>query len=134
MKKIFLVLVMSLNLLGVGVSAVQAAGEVPPSIGIEHDLLPGSPDEEDIYLTNKDRTEKLQSEVIGRIVQTMTSMISAIAVLMIVIAGYLYLTARGNEDQIKKAHKTVTFAIIALFVMMFAYSAVSIIAHLTSLL
>lgn len=122
---------------------MSAINETPPTINIENDLLPGSDKYNDLAESsdeygnddsNEARKAYLQSEVIGRIVRTLTSVMSGIAVLMIVIAGYLYLTARGNEDQIKKAHKTIIFACVALFIMLFAYSIVSIISRLTSLL
>lgn len=133
MKKIFLILALSLNFLGMGIAPVLALDENPPKIGIENDLLPGSKEYETNY-TDNDRKAFLQNEVLGSIVRTLTSVISGVAVLMIVIAGYEYLTARGNEEQIKKAHKTVVMAVIALFIMLFSYSIVSIIANLTSLI
>lgn len=131
-KKIFLILVLGLSFLPSS-AQVFAEGETPPEIGIESDFLPGT-SEEDAYLTAEEKKEQLQSETIGNAVRLLTSIVSGMAVLIIVIAGYTYLTARGNEEKIRQAHRTVAMAIIGLFVMLFAYSAVSIIANLTSLL
>lgn len=36
-------------------------------------------------------------------------------------AGFLYLTAGDSEDKIKKAHKTLLYAVIAIAVALFAY-------------
>jgi len=138
MKKIFLIFVLGLSLLLGGAVSVDAVNESPPAIGIENDLLPGSQTYEDISSydgadQNLFRKFFLQNQVLGNIVRTLTGIISAVAVLVLVIAGYSYLTARGNEEQIKKAHHTIVVTGIALIIMLFAYSIVNIIINFTSL-
>lgn len=44
-----------------------------------------------------------------------------IAVLVIIIAGYLFLTARGNPDQIKRGKDAMRGAVIGLVVIMLAF-------------
>jgi hypothetical protein len=38
------------------------------------------------------------------------------AVVMLIVAGYLYITAGGDENKVEKATKTLTFAIVGLIV------------------
>jgi cytochrome bd-type quinol oxidase subunit 2 len=38
------------------------------------------------------------------------------AVVMLIVAGYLYITANGDENKVEKATKTLTFAIVGLVV------------------
>ncbi|MBI4085785.1 MAG: hypothetical protein HY433_00895 [Candidatus Liptonbacteria bacterium] len=45
----------------------------------------------------------------------------ALAVIFIFYAAFLYLTGSGEEDKIKKAHKQLLYAIIAIAVALFAY-------------
>lgn len=44
-----------------------------------------------------------------------------IAVLVIIFAGYLYITARGNPDQIKQGKDAIRGAVIGLIVVMLAF-------------
>ncbi|MBN2094022.1 MAG: hypothetical protein JW740_01475 [Candidatus Zambryskibacteria bacterium] len=44
-----------------------------------------------------------------------------IAVVMIIFAGFLYVTARGNENQIKKAHQALTWAVIGAAILLGAW-------------
>jgi cytochrome bd-type quinol oxidase subunit 2 len=39
-----------------------------------------------------------------------------VSVVILIVAGYMFITANGNEDTIQKATKTLTFAIIGLVI------------------
>jgi len=39
-----------------------------------------------------------------------------ISVVILIVAGYMFITASGNEEQIQKATKTLTYAIIGLVI------------------
>jgi len=41
---------------------------------------------------------------------------AVLAVIMLIVAGFIYITANGNENNIKKATTTLTFAIVGLVV------------------
>jgi len=58
-----------------------------------------------------------------RIRKWVVGFIGIIAFIAILVAGILYMTAGGNEDQTKKAKKAITFAIIGLVVAFFSYAA-----------
>lgn len=49
--------------------------------------------------------------------------------LMILVAGYLYLTGGGNADQIKKAHKALIWAVVGFVVILFSAVAQAIIKN-----
>lgn len=57
---------------------------------------------------------------INRIINFIWPIFGAVAVIMFIIAGYLYLTARGDPTKISLAHKTVMWGIIGVAVAMFA--------------
>jgi len=46
---------------------------------------------------------------------------TAVAVVMIIYAGFLYVTAGGNETQIKKAHDALLWAVIGAAILLGAY-------------
>lgn len=46
---------------------------------------------------------------------------SVLAVLFIIWAGFLFVTARGNEEQIKQARSTFTWTVIGIAVLFGAY-------------
>jgi amino acid transporter len=50
-----------------------------------------------------------------------------IAVLMIIVAGIQYMTAGGEDDQIKKAKKTIINGLIGVAIVLLAYFAVSLV-------
>ena len=57
-----------------------------------------------------------------------------VAVIFIIWAGFLFVTARGNEEQIKKARMTFYWTIIGAVVLLGAYAiALAVVAFVTSL-
>lgn len=59
-----------------------------------------------------------------KIIITATEWAAAIAIplttLMILVAGFLYLTGGGNPEQIKKAHQALIWAVVGLIVVLFS--------------
>ena len=53
----------------------------------------------------------------------------ALAVIFLIYAAFLYLTAAGNEDRVGQARKTLTYAIIAIVVALLAGGVVAIITN-----
>lgn len=77
-------------------------------------------------ITNPLGTNNLQT-VIGNIITWANALAASLATLMILVAGYLYLTGGGSEDQIKKAHRALTWAVIGFVVILFSTVAEAII-------
>ena len=60
--------------------------------------------------------------VAGRVINTALTMVGIIFLLLMVYGGYLWMTARGEEEQIKKAQKVITSSVIGLIVVLSAYA------------
>lgn len=61
---------------------------------------------------------------LARATEVLLGLIAGIALLFVIIGGLLYVTAAGNEEQLRKAKQTITYAIIGLIVAILAYSVI----------
>jgi hypothetical protein len=57
-----------------------------------------------------------------RIRKWVVGFIGIIAFIAIIVAGFLYMTAHGNEDQTKRAKKAISFAIIGIVIAFLSYA------------
>jgi uncharacterized membrane protein YidH (DUF202 family) len=73
-------------------------------------------------LTNQDLTV-----VVGRIVQLLLSFLGLIAVVIIIIGGFQWMTSGGNEERIGAAKKLMGSGIIGLAIIVLAYAVASFI-------
>jgi len=55
---------------------------------------------------------------------------AALSVVFLILGGYQYLTAIGNDEQIKKAHKTITWSLVGVILAMLAFAIVQIVVNL----
>jgi len=62
------------------------------------------------------------SETIGRYIQIALTMVGTIFIALTVYAGFLWMTASGNEDQVAKAKEIIKMATMGLVVVLAAYS------------
>ena len=60
--------------------------------------------------------------LVGRIINGFLGLIGTFFVVLIIYAGFLYMTAQGNEEQIGKAKKMILNAVIGLAIVMSAYA------------
>ncbi len=60
-------------------------------------------------------------ELAGKIIRVLLYFAGIIAVIMIIVGGYLYMTAAGNESQATSGRKTLIDAIIGLVIVLLAY-------------
>lgn len=65
-------------------------------------------------------TETTLSSIIGMIVSTALGFLGIIFLILIIYAGYNWMTARGNEEQVTKAKDTLKTAIIGLIIIVCA--------------
>ena|SRR5580704_9813428 len=70
------------------------------------------------------------SDVIGKVVEILLGLSGAIAVLFVIIGGFLYLTSAGNEEQASKGRKDITYALIGLSIIILSYIIVNVIVNL----
>jgi hypothetical protein len=59
------------------------------------------------------------------ILQIVLTVVGALVVLMLVIAGFRFITAQGNAQEVSKAKSTIVYALIGLVVVMIAQAIVS---------
>jgi hypothetical protein len=60
------------------------------------------------------------NDVIGLVVNTLSSLIGVVAVIMIMVGGYKYITSSGDSSNIASAKNTILFAIVGLIVVALA--------------
>lgn len=71
-------------------------------------------------------------ELISSIIRVLFLLIGIAAVIIIIIAGFRMVLASGNEAELTKAKKALTWAVIGLIVSLMSFSIVSIIQNLIS--
>lgn len=59
---------------------------------------------------------------IGKIIQTVISFVGVLFMIFLVYGGVLWMTARGNDQQVDKAKSIIVESIIGLFVVVSAYA------------
>lgn len=67
-------------------------------------------------------TEKNIENVVGTGINAALSLVGLIFLILMVYAGYLWMTARGEEETIKKAQKIIISTIIGLVITLSAYA------------
>jgi len=70
----------------------------------------------------KDNTPKDVPTIAGNIIGTALSMISVIFFILMVYGGFLWMTAHGDEGQVKKAQDTIIAAVIGIIVILASYA------------
>ncbi len=75
-------------------------------------------------LTNPLNTNSIP-ELIGRIIKAILGLSGAVALLMFVYGGVLYLISAGKPDMVKKGKDTFTHAVIGLAIIFTSYAAVT---------
>ena len=63
--------------------------------------------------------------MIATIIKTGLTLVGAVALAMVVYGGFLYISAAGDESQIKKAKTVLIYAIIGIIVIGIAYALVA---------
>src|SRR5262245_10326130 len=69
---------------------------------------------------------------VGNIIKLMLQIGFAIAVVFVIIGGYFYMTASGNEEQASRGRRTILYALIGIVVMVMAYVLVNVAINLVS--
>jgi len=62
------------------------------------------------------------SEIIGTAVSAFLALLGVIFLVLMLYAGYHWMTARGEEEKVEKAKDTITRAIIGLIIVVGAYA------------
>ena len=75
------------------------------------------------------KTETL-GDLVLLVVQIMLIVAGSVSVIFLIIGGYRYIVAHGNEELAESAKKTMTSAVIGLVVITLAFAIISIIANI----
>ncbi|MFH1173455.1 MAG: hypothetical protein V1692_02910 [bacterium] len=65
------------------------------------------------------------AKFIGQLIGAALSLLGVLFLALMVYGGYLWMTARGNEDQIKKAKEIIIAAVTGLAIVLAAYAITS---------
>jgi len=76
-------------------------------------------------------TADLKSTVIN-VIQWVLGILALVAVIMIIIGGFQWMTAAGNEEKIEKAKKVISAAVIGLIIVLLAWAIVIFVAGTTA--
>lgn len=63
--------------------------------------------------------------IVGTVVKTMLFFVGVLAVIMIIFSGIRYITAHGDQAQVKAATNTLIYSVVGLVVAILAYAIVS---------
>ena len=63
--------------------------------------------------------------LIGTIVNTLLFVVGALAVVMIIVAGIMYVTSTGDSGRVSRAKNTLTYSIVGLLIAFLAYAIVN---------
>jgi len=76
-------------------------------------------------------TADLKDTVVN-IIQWVLGILALVAVVMIIIGGFQWMTAAGNEEKIEKAKKVISAAVIGLIIVLLAWAIVIFVAGTTA--
>lgn len=63
--------------------------------------------------------------IVGTVIEVLSYAVGIVSVLVIVIAGFMYVTANGDANQIARAKTVIQYAIVAIIVALSAFAIVS---------
>lgn len=61
-------------------------------------------------------------EIVGRVINFFLSFLGVVALVLIIYGGFLWMTARGDTEQVKKARDLLVQAVIGLIIILSAYA------------
>lgn len=71
-------------------------------------------------------------DTVLNILNLVLGLLSLVAVIMIIIGGFTWLTAGGNEEKVDRAKKIISAAVIGLIIVLLAWAVVIFVAKTTS--
>ena len=72
------------------------------------------------------------AELVANIVTYLMTFLGLIAVIVILLGGFKWMTASGNEDKVAEAKKTIIAGAIGLIIILAAYAIVNFVINITN--
>lgn len=117
MQKLKTIICLAAGLLGVLSANISSAG---PDLGTGSGSLTEGIAKEGGYGTNVN--EYTLSQTIGRVIKVLLSFVGTIFFALAVYAGFLWMTAQGNEEKVAQATGIIRTAVIGMIIVLAAYS------------
>lgn len=74
-------------------------------------------------------SKKNLSDLVSEVLKILLTLSGIVAVIILVIGGFQYMTARGNAEQAEKGRQTLINAIIGLVIIVLAYTIVNVVTN-----
>ncbi len=125
MKKILIIIVSCLFLLSnfIVFSVCLAAGKTPFEKGLD-DTAQGVG-----YTTDGSMTFFLAT-TIGKVIGAVLSFLGVVFLVLMIYGGYLWMLARGNEQEVEKAKNIIQNALIGLVIVLAAYAITALVRQI----
>jgi hypothetical protein len=114
-KLTFVMLVVCASLVSMALPALASPSALEGEITGKMDLLAIEMGQD------PDAAESLEVSI-GKVIKLALSFLGVILVIIMIYAGFLWMTAGGNEDQVKKAKEWMKNGIIGLVIVLAAYA------------
>jgi hypothetical protein len=75
-------------------------------------------------------TNWFQEILLKNVINKLIGLSAAFSVVFVIVGGYQYLTAFGNDEQVKQAHKTIIWSLVGLILTMLSFAIVQILVGL----
>ena len=111
----FLGMLVLINLLSFALTPSIVSADIRDDI--EYQLEPVG----DVY-GQDDFDEDSLAETIAYVIQVVLGFLGIIFIILIIYAGFVWMTSAGNEEKISKAKKTLIAAIIGITIVLLAYA------------
>jgi len=115
-KKVTIFFIFIFILFGLQAQSVKAEDNLQDAFGIRLDQVAGGEG------AGYNISQKSPEQIIGIIIQSVLSFLGVIFLILTIYGGYLWMTASGNEEQVSKAKKTLTAAVIGVIIVVSAYA------------
>lgn len=116
-KAVILVLFLFIFVFNLNICLAEKAGNLNNAFGPQSPLDKAAGDKGAGY-----KTDVSVESMIGLIITTVLTFVGVVFLILAIYGGYLWMMARGNDEQVEKAKKTITNAIIGLVVVLAAYA------------
>lgn len=104
---------------------------IMPLLLVSETVFAQAPATISVKLKNPLKVQSL-NDLLEAILQIFVVLATPLIVFFIIYAGFLYVTARGNPEQIKQATQALTYAVIGGVIILGAFAIATIVSNLVS--